>query len=44
MRIAYRILIMAALGVLTASIAGAQNYSATLSGLQEVPPNALLKP
>jgi len=40
MRIAYRILIIAALGVLAASVAAAQNYSATLDALQEVPPNA----
>lgn len=43
MPIASRIITLAAVGILIASVAGvatAQNYSATLDGLQEVPPNA----
>lgn len=40
MRIVFRIVTLAAFGILAASLASAQNYQATLDGLQEVPPNA----
>jgi len=39
LRIAYRILMLAGLATLIAGVATAQNYGASLDGLQEVPPN-----
>ena len=39
MKLAYRVLAMAAFATLVAGVASAQNYAASLDGLQEVPPN-----